>query len=151
MSRRNRKHRVIAEMNVVPYIDVMLVLLVIFMVTAPILQTGVPVNMAQADASPLTPSEGQEPLFIAITLDGEISIDNPVDPDNAKNSLTTNELTQQITGQLGKDNMRSVYIRADGNVTHKQVIKVMVAAQKAGAKNIGLVTEPNIGAESAEK
>jgi biopolymer transport protein TolR len=131
-------------MNVVPYIDVMLVLLVIFMVTAPILQTGVPVNMAKTDASPLDPGEGQDPLFIAITIEGEISIDNQED---SKETLTTNELTRRITGQLGRDNTRAVYIRADGDVTHKQVIQVMVAAQKAGAKNIGLVTEPNTTTE----
>ena len=136
MSRRNRKRRAMAEMNVVPYIDVMLVLLVIFMVTAPMMQTGVNVNMPDADAALLESDNKQPPLFIAIKENGEISLGESDDV------ISPTELTQRMQGQLGEAGDRPVYIRADGNAIHTYVTQVMIAAQKAGAKKISWMTDP---------
>lgn len=137
-STRRGKRRVIAEMNVVPYIDVMLVLLVIFMVTAPMMQTGVQIDLPDANADMLESSESQGPLFISLSEAGNISLE---DGPEVLSELTESELTQQLAGQLEKSK-RPVYIRADSNVAYKQIMKIMVAAQKAGAKNIGLMAEP---------
>jgi len=136
MSRRNKKRRAMAEMNVVPYIDVMLVLLVIFMVTAPMMQSGVNVNMPDADAELLESDNKQAPLFIAIKENGEISLG---DSDEVINAT---ELTQRMQGQLGEAGDRPVYIRADGNAIHTYVTQAMIAAQKAGAKKISWMTDP---------
>ena len=136
MSRRNRKRRAMAEMNVVPYIDVMLVLLVIFMVTAPMMQTGVNVNMPDADAELLESDNKQPPLFIAIKENGEISLGE------SDEVISATELTQRMQGQLGEAGDRPVYIRADGNAIHTYVTQVMIAAQKAGAKKISWMTDP---------
>lgn len=139
MSRRCKKRRVMAEMNVVPYIDVMLVLLVIFMVTAPMMQAGVQIDLPNADASTLETDSSQGPLYIAVDEMGVITLEDGTD---VSSELSESELTSQITGQLGEKGTRPVYIRADSNVPYKQIMQVMVAAQKAGAKKIGLMAEP---------
>jgi len=136
MARRNKRRHVMAEMNVVPYIDVMLVLLVIFMVTAPMMQTGVNVNMPDADAGLLESDNQQPPLYISVRENGEISLGN------SDQALSTTELTEQMQGQLGEDGNRPVYIRADGNAIHTYVTKAMIAAQNAGAKKISWMTDP---------
>ncbi len=138
MSRRCKKRRAMAEMNVVPYIDVMLVLLIIFMVTAPMLQTGVQIDLPDADASTLETGESQEPLTISVNETGVITLE-----DGAKTyaEITETELTQRIMGQLGDKSLRAVNIRADSNIAYRQIMRVMVAAQKAGAKKIGLVAD----------
>ncbi len=138
MARRNKKRRAMAEMNVVPYIDVMLVLLIIFMVTAPMMQTGVQVDLPDADASTLETGEGQEPLTISLDEKGVITLEDGVD---TFAEITESELTNRITGQLGEKSLRPVNIRADSNIAYKEIMRVMVAAQKAGAKKIGLVAD----------
>lgn len=136
MSRRNRKRRAMAEMNVVPYIDVMLVLLVIFMVTAPMMQSGVNINEPDVDAALLESDSNQPPLYINIRENGDISLDN------SEEIISTLELTQQMQGQLGETGNRPVYIRADGNAIHTHVTEATLAAQNAGAKKISWVTKP---------
>ena len=138
MSRRNKKRRAMAEMNVVPYIDVMLVLLIIFMVTAPMMQTGVQVDLPSADASTLDTGAGQEPITISVDDNGVITLEDGAD---TYAEISESELTTRITGQLGDKSMRAVNIRADSNIAYKQIMRVMVAAQKAGAKKIGLVAD----------
>lgn len=139
MSRRYKKRRAMAEMNVVPYIDVMLVLLVIFMVTAPMMQTGVQVDLPDANASLLEADGSQGPLFIAVDESGSISLE---DGSDVYPGISTTELTRRITGQLGEQGMRPVNIRADKNVAYSFIMQAMVAAQNAGAKKIGLMAEP---------
>jgi biopolymer transport protein TolR len=138
MSRRCKKRRAMAEMNVVPYIDVMLVLLIIFMVTAPMMQTGVQVDLPSADASTLETGEGQEPLTISVDDKGLITLE---DGEKTFEGITESELTSRIIGQLGDKSLRAVNIRADSNIAYKEIMRVMVAAQKAGAKKIGLVAD----------
>ena len=139
MSRRHHKRRTMAEMNVVPYIDVMLVLLVIFMVTAPMLQTGVKINLPDANANPLDSAKNSKgPLFISLDEDSVITLEDGTQKFSA---LTTGELITQLSRQLDNEKNRPVYIRADSNIAYKNVMTVMVAAQKAGAKKIGLMAE----------
>lgn len=139
MSRRSKRRRVMAEMNVVPYIDVMLVLLVIFMVTAPMLQTGVQIDLPDANAETLeTNGAAQGPLTISVDEAGIITLE---DGNQVYSEISETELINQITGKLGDKNMRPVNIRADSNIAYKVIMRVMVAAQKAGAKKIGLVAD----------
>ncbi len=139
MSRRCKKRRAMAEMNVVPYIDVMLVLLIIFMVTAPMLQTGVQVDLPDAQAKSLDTDGGQAPLFIAVDENGAITLE---DGEQTYEGISNSELSSRITGQLGEQGNRPVYIRADKNVAYDFIMKTMVAIQQAGAKKIGLMAEP---------
>lgn len=139
MSRRRNKRKVMAEMNVVPYIDVMLVLLVIFMVTAPMMQSGVQIDVPDANAKPLESNNDEPPLIINISEAGDISVENKGESIQIGD---TSELTQQLAGQLGKDRKRAVYISADSNISYDVVLKAMVAAQQAGAKKIGLKADP---------
>jgi len=139
MSRRCKKRRLMAEMNVVPYIDVMLVLLVIFMVTAPMMQTGVQIDLPDADVSTLQSDNEQGPLFIAVDLAGDITLENGTE---VFTQLSEAELDEHIAGQLGDNNTRPVYIRADSNVPYQQVMKIIAAAKSAGAMKIGLMAEP---------
>lgn len=139
MSRRCKKRRLMAEMNVVPYIDVMLVLLVIFMVTAPMMQTGVHIDLPDANVSTLQSDNNQGPLFISVDFSGEITLENGTE---VFKELKEEEISGHITGQLGDKNMRPVYIRADSNVPYKTIMMLMAAAQNAGAKKIGLMAEP---------
>jgi biopolymer transport protein TolR len=128
-----------AEMNVVPYIDVMLVLLVIFMVTAPMLQTGVQINLPDAEAQGIT-TNNQTPIIISVKEEGEYFNDNG-------SQIDITELTEYLAGQL-KNNQtinnttRPVYIRGDQNVAYRYLMQAMVAAQKAGAKSINLMADP---------
>ena len=136
MSRRNNKRRAMAEMNVVPYIDVMLVLLVIFMVTAPMMQSGIDVNMPNADAALLESDASQPPLYVIIRQNGDISLGN------SEEVISTQQLTQQMQGQLGETGNRPVYIKADGNALHADVTRAMSAAIEAGAKKISSLVDP---------
>lgn len=131
MSRRQRKKQM-AEMNVVPYIDVMLVLLVIFMVTAPMMQSGVDIDLPEADAEQMEADNQNEPVQIAVDPSGIFHLGEIEMED-------TTELAQQIADQLKDKPNRPVYIQGDKSVNYDFIMKAMVAAQKAGAKNIGLI------------
>ena len=131
MSRRRRKKQM-AEMNVVPYIDVMLVLLVIFMVTAPMMQSGVDIDLPEANAKPIGVDNQVEPLQIAVDNQGKFHLgENETD-----NHV---ELAQQIADQLKDKPNRPVYIQGDKGVEYNFIMQAMVAAQQAGATNIGLI------------
>lgn len=130
MRRRQRKQ--MAQMNVVPYIDVMLVLLVIFMVTAPMMQTGIDIELPQADAEPVGVDNQTPP--VAITVDGSGMF--YLDEDEIGDPL---ELAVRIADQLRDKPDRPVYIQGDKGVEYDFIMRAMVAAQNAGAKNIGLI------------
>ena len=132
MSRRRQRKKQMAEMNVVPYIDVMLVLLVIFMVTAPMMQTGVEIDLPEANAEPVGVDNEASPVSISVDSHGAFYLG-----DNEFND--TSELATQIADQLKGQPNRPVYIQGDKGVDYDFIMKAMVAAQKAGAKNIGLI------------
>jgi biopolymer transport protein TolR len=124
-----------SDMNVVPYIDVMLVLLVIFMVTAPMLQTGIKVDLPEVDANPLDISKEHEPLTLVVDSSGNYFLED-------ESQLELADMTAYVQSELVGDKAnRPVYIRADENVQNGFVVKAMAAVQKAGAKNIGLMAD----------
>lgn len=138
----NRKGRIkrrkpVAEINVVPYIDVMLVLLVIFMITAPMLTQGVDVELPNANAAPIESDEA-DTLVASIDRDGNYYIDIGGD----QTSLSLNELKDRVRKVLAQNPRVPVLVRGDRNVPYGDVIGLMVALQGAGAPNVGLVTEP---------
>ncbi|SEA19242.1 biopolymer transport protein TolR [Thiothrix caldifontis] len=135
MSSSRRRRKIMAEMNVVPYIDVMLVLLVIFMVTAPIMQTGVTVDAPDAQAEPLDANNQQEPLTISVDASGKLFLDDGTEVPAA-------DVTEYVTSQLDAKAERPVYVRADSTVEYRHLMDAMVAVQQAGAKKIGLMADP---------
>ncbi len=130
-----RTRKSMAQMNVVPYIDVMLVLLVIFMVTAPMLQSGVAIDAPDADAAVLQSDNQQEPLIILVDQRGQYLLQ---DGDRLSSKQLDNYVAQQLVGKSNK----AVNIRADAGVEYQYVMTAMVAAQKAGATAINLLADP---------
>jgi biopolymer transport protein ExbD/biopolymer transport protein TolR len=133
MRRRSRGERtpLNAEINVVSLIDVMMLLMVIFMITAPIMQGGVDVKLPKADAAPLESKSG---LVISITADGSIYAD-----DSKMNLRTFRQVFKRLASTRGKD---GVYLRADQDVNYGTVAQVLAIIQGAGVTNLGFVTEP---------
>ena len=137
MARRNRGGRkAMAEMNVVPYIDVMLVLLVIFMVTAPMMQTGVELNLPSADTTPIVNESGNSALIISVDESGQYFIDD-------SEALNLEGLSERVNSELKGVTTRPIYIRADKEVAYGFLMQAMAVAQQAGATNIGLMADPD--------
>ncbi|GFE65384.1 protein TolR [Litoreibacter roseus] len=121
-----------SEINVTPFVDVMLVLLIIFMVAAPLLTVGVPVELPKTAANAL-PTEQEEPLTITIAADGQLSIMNTeIAPDALVPRL------RAIAAERADD---KVFLRADGAIAYETVVQVMGALNQGGFTNIGLVTD----------
>lgn len=133
---RNRK-RPMAEMNVVPYIDVMLVLLVIFMITAPLLTQGVKVDLPKAEAEAVD-SGDQEPLVVTVDASGEYHLNI----DNTGKSIDDDTLKQRVATVLSRQPKRQVLVRGDKDVNYGRVVNAMVLLKGAGVESVGLVTEP---------
>ena len=132
-----RRRRMLAEINVVPYIDVMLVLLVIFMVTAPMLMQGVEVDLPDAAAAPVD-NQDAEPLIVSINGQGQLFLNLGV---NEKKSLALATIQQRVGAVLRRTPDKPVLIWGDKTVPYGQVVVVMTALQAAGAPSVGLVTE----------
>ena len=127
-----------AEINVVPYIDVMLVLLVIFMVTAPLLAEGVKVDLPQTSSKPLDKVD-QEPVIVTVDAKGSYYLNIGETPEDSVDDET---LVARVAAILRHRKGADVLVRGDQNVEYGKVIIVMSLLQKAGVNNIGLVTEP---------
>jgi biopolymer transport protein TolR len=138
MARRNKKLRPMAEINVVPYIDVMLVLLVIFMITAPLLTQGVKVDLPQADAQPVE-ENAKRPLVVSVDREGRFHL--TYDDDRTRR-LDDEELERQVTAILATNPGIPVLVKGDQAVDYGRVVQAMVLLQQAGAPGIGLLTEP---------
>ena len=132
-----RKRRAVAEINVVPYIDVMLVLLIIFMVTAPMLMQGVKVDLPDAAAEPVK-NQDSEPLIVSVDASGALYLNLG---GNEKQALDLATIRQRITAVLRRDPDKPVLIWGDQSVSYGVVVTVMTALQEAGAGSVGLVTE----------
>ncbi|MEL0162332.1 MAG: protein TolR [Halieaceae bacterium] len=132
-----RRRRMLAEINVVPYIDVMLVLLVIFMVTAPMLMQGVEVKLPQATAAPVA-NQDAEPLIVSITDRGQLFLNLGVDE---KQALELATIRQRVAAVLRRSPEKPVLVWGDQRVAYGDVVVVMTALQEAGAPSVGLVTE----------
>lgn len=135
-SRRRRRDRggarPMSEINVTPFVDVMLVLLIIFMVTAPMLTVGVPVELPKTAAQAL-PTEQEEPLTITITADGSVAIQTTEVPEA--------ELVARLRAIAAEREGDKVFLRADGAIPYERVMQVMGALNAGGFSNIGLVTD----------
>lgn len=127
-----------AEINVVPYIDVMLVLLVIFMVTAPLLMQGVKVDLPQAPSSPLD-NKDTEPLIVSIKSDGSYYINLG---DKGDQSAPVAEIVDKVGKILRQKPETPVLIWGDQSIEYGKVVHLMSLLQGAGAPSVGLVTEP---------
>ena len=132
-----RSRRLMGEINVVPYIDVMLVLLIIFMVTAPMLSQGIKVDLPQAAAEPIEPDD-LEPLLLSVDAAGGLYL-NLGDPEQA---LPSGRVLEIATAALRREPERPVLVKADRAVPYGRVVEGMVLLQQAGAKKVGFVTEP---------
>ena len=132
--RRGRgRSRPMSEINVTPFVDVMLVLLIIFMVAAPLMTVGVEVELPQTAANSLS-GDDEEPLTVTVTATGDVSIqETPVARD---------ELVGRLSAIAVERDSNRIFLRADGSVPYAQVMEVMGALNRGGFPNIGLVTEP---------
>ncbi len=135
-TKRIRK-RPMSEINVVPYIDVMLVLLIIFMVTAPLMTQGVKVDLPQASAEPVQQTE-TEPLIVSVDADGLYYLNVGEDP---KQGINHDLLVQRVAAVLKYKPGTPVLVRGDAAVNYGAVVTAMALLQKAGAPSVGLVTE----------
>ncbi|OHC59309.1 MAG: protein TolR [Rhodobacterales bacterium RIFCSPHIGHO2_02_FULL_62_130] len=133
---RRRRHRgssaAMSEINVTPFVDVMLVLLIIFMVAAPMLTVGVPIELPDTAANAL-PNEDEEPLTISISADGLLLIQGT--------EITDEELIPKLTAIAAERTSDKVFLRADGAIAYERVAQVMGALNAGGFNNIGLVTD----------
>ncbi len=121
-----------SEINVTPFVDVMLVLLIIFMVAAPLLTVGVPVELPKTAASAL-PTEQEEPLTVTLTADGRMLIQNA--------DVAPGELIPKLTAIAAERTTNKVFLRADGAIPYSRVAEVMGALNAGGFNSIGLVTD----------
>ena len=135
---RTKRHKPNAEINVVPYIDVMMVLLVIFMVTAPMLTQGVNVDLPKAKSDPVVSEELNQPLIISVTKTGDFYLELG---ENNKQPVTL----ERIGVQVGKILLRApdtpVLLRGDKAIEYGLVVRIMTVLQQAGAQSVGLVSE----------
>jgi biopolymer transport protein TolR len=132
-----RSRRAVAEINVVPYIDVMLVLLVIFMATAPLLMQGVEVDLPKADSSPVSDSDA-EPLIVSIDAQARLYLNLGASDDQA---LSMETVKQRVATVLKRNPEKTVMVWGDVAVPYGEVVVLMSELQEAGAPSVGLVTE----------
>ena len=137
MRQRIRK-RPMSEINVVPYIDVMLVLLIIFMITTPLLSQGVKVDLPQAPSTPLPPNE-KEPVIVNVDKNGNFFINYG---ENQNDPVTPGVLVNRVSALLKYQPGIPVLVGGDTNVPYGQIIQLMTLLQKAGVPSVGMITDP---------
>ena len=135
------RRRLVGEINVVPYIDVMLVLLVIFMITAPLLSQGIEVDLPEADTRPVD-TRDHEPLVLTVNARGELFLDAGGD---ARQPLPSVEVQRRVAALLRRDAEMPVLVRADARVPYGKVVEAMALLQAAGATKLGFLTDPPTG------
>lgn len=141
--RRGGRSAAMSEINITPMVDVMLVLLIIFMVAAPMLTVGVPVELPKTAAAAL-PTEQEEPLTVTITADGRLAIQTT--------EVSDAEMIPKLTAIAAERTSRKIFLRADGAIPYERVAQVMGALNAGGFNEIGLVTDgegPSFGAGGA--
>jgi biopolymer transport protein TolR len=136
VSRNRNKRKPMSEINVVPYIDVMLVLLIIFMVTAPMLMQGVQVDLPEASAAPVE-NQDSEPVIVSVDAAGQLFLN--LGQEEQILSLAT--IKDRVAAVMRRSPEKPVLIWGDQSVSYGEVVTVMVALQEAGAPSVGLVTE----------
>ncbi|EGN74655.1 TolR protein [Idiomarina sp. A28L] len=133
-----KRRKPVSEINVVPYIDVMLVLLIIFMVTAPLITQGVEVDLPQAQSEAIS-DDTRPPIVASVDRDGNYFLNVG---GNAEEAMSAVDLATIVAAHLQLDPETPVVVRGDGAVPYNQVIQLMVLLQRAGATQVGLMTRP---------
>ena len=131
------RRKLIAEINVVPYIDVMLVLLIVFMVTAPLLMQGVEVDLPQAPSAPIDETN-DEALIVSIKADGSLYLNLGGDPEKA---IPLKAVAERVAKVIKAKPKTPVLVWGDKKIAYGEVVSLMTALQSAGAPSVGLVTE----------
>jgi biopolymer transport protein TolR len=141
MAQLTRGRRLMGEINVVPYIDVMLVLLIIFMITAPLLTQGVKVELPKAGAEPLDPAllKNSNPLVLSIDREGLMYLNTGSDPRHPLDEAT---IELRTAAALRRTPDLPVLLKADYRIEYGRVMSAMVILQRAGAKKVGFVSDP---------
>jgi biopolymer transport protein TolR len=136
--RKSRRRKPMAEINVVPYIDVTLVLLIIFMITTPMLQTGVQVELPQETSAPVEQKEDTPPIIVSINAQGQyyLKVDNQTDE-----PIQPEAINARVIAVLANKPATPVLINADNNVDYGAVVTVMAALKNAGVPSVGLMTK----------
>jgi biopolymer transport protein TolR len=146
---RGRRQQPIAEINVVPYIDVMLVLLVIFMITAPILSQGITVELPKV-ASEQVPTADREPIIVSVNQQGQLFLNVS---DSPQSPMESNALQVRVAAELAlakqKNQKVNVLVKGDAGVPYGQVVAAMGLLKQAGAEQVGLMTDDSTQAEHA--
>ncbi|MEP1445639.1 MAG: protein TolR [Paraglaciecola sp.] len=136
-----KRRRPVSEINVVPYIDVMLVLLIIFMVTAPLVTQGVKVDLPEAEAQPLD-EESKPPLVATVNADGQYFLNSG---ESQQEPMSAVDLAVIVQEHLKREPNTPVVVKGDGAVAYSEVVQLMVLLQRAGAPSVGLMTTPPEG------
>ena len=132
-----KRRRPVSEINVVPYIDVMLVLLIIFMVTAPLVTQGVKVDLPKAQAEPLA-EESKPPIIASVNAEGQYFLNVGEKQDEPMSAV---DLATLVAAQLRIEPETPVVVKGDGAVPYNQVVQLMVLLQRAGVPSVGLMTD----------
>ena len=134
-----KKRKLVSDINVVPYIDVMLVLLVVFMVSAPLMVQGILLNLPEASNEPL-PREQQDPLIISVDSKGQFYLEIQ---SSQNEPLALLQLSEKISSILKINPSLQVVVRGDGQVEYQRIISLMSELQNTGVDNVGLITSPS--------
>ena len=137
-SRRRGGSRPMSDINVTPLVDVMLVLLIVFMVAAPLLTAGVPVDLPKADARAIN-TEDQKPIEVSINRDGLIFIGDT--------QVSYQRLLGVLSGITGNDQEKRIFVRGDSRLSYGQIMNVIGALNKAGYRKVALITDPSTASQ----
>jgi biopolymer transport protein TolR len=137
--RYRSKKKLLAEINIVPYIDVMLVLLLVFMITTPLLYEGLDIDLPTTEANDIDISKFEEPLMVEINSRGEIRV---IQKDNFNHAVSENDLADTIISIYKNKKIDKVYVKGDKNIEYEKVIRLISILNKGGVENIGLITLP---------
>lgn len=137
MASERKRRRMMGDINVVPYIDVMLVLLVIFMITAPMLSQGVKVDLPQANSQPI-PQDDREPLVVTVDASGAYYLSLGPEP---KAPLDSETLLSQLNAVRAEQPNLPIYVKGDRRVDYGKVVELMALIQQSGVPSVGLMTE----------
>ena len=140
MKMNTKRHRPMSDINVVPYIDVMLVLLIIFMVTAPMLMQGVQVDLPKVESDPFPVDKNKEPLIVSIDANGAYYLELG-DQERSKTPLELSQVSDAVRKVLVQNPGVGVLVRGDTHVEYGAIVRLMGVIQDAGAPGVGLITE----------
>ena len=142
MKTRRKRRKPMSEINVVPYIDVMLVLLIVFMITAPLLTQGIKVELPQENSKPLTIDKDEISLVVSINAQGKYFLSLGDIAEQAQKSMTLTEVASKVEKILRQNPTVPILIEGDKSVNYGVLIKLMTVLENSGAKGIGLITQP---------